>query len=332
MVDFGYSMSELAEIYGPIKDELERVESLIKEELTSSNPYVNEFLAYTMNFHGKRVRPALLLYSAKICGGISDEHIVLSAVVELLHNATLVHDDILDEAELRRQVKTMNAKWGNETAVIVGDYLFAKAFLLCASLNSKDVFSTITSTTQKICLGELFQILSKFNLDIKEEEYIEAIKLKTATLFGAACALGTTGSRMSSRVINSLEKFGLNLGIAFQIADDCLDIMGDEKEMGKSLGTDVGKGKLTLPVIKLLRELSDADKSKVTELLSNRDGLPNKRQTIFKMIQKYDTMTYSFKVAGEFIEKAKSELENVGDSTLVQSLRNLADFVGNRKN
>jgi octaprenyl-diphosphate synthase len=319
-------------IYEPIQEEIDRVEAALARELENENPFVGQLLRHSTRFHGKRVRPALLLHSALILGGrVSDIHVSLGAVVEMLHNATLVHDDVLDEAQLRRQVKTLNQAWGNEASILFGDYLFAKAYSLCARLHNREANLVLSRTVEEMCVGELSQIATKFNLDIDEEQYLKVIQFKTASLFATACRLGGVGSGAEPAAVEALARYGNAFGTAFQIVDDCLDLTGDEREMGKSLGSDLEKGKLTLPVIKLLRDLPVRERRELEKVIAGRDGSIDRRAVVLRMIQEREILGYALRRAADFVEDAKSALRRFGDSPWVSNLAGLADFVLDRR-
>jgi len=328
----GQASAALKSIYEPIQGEIDRVEETLRRELAHENPFVTMLLQHSTKFQGKRVRPALLLHCAHILGGeVSDLHVSLAAIVEMLHTATLVHDDVLDEALLRRQVKTLNNGWGNEASILFGDYLFAKAYTLAAKCHHREANLILAKTVEEMCVGELWQISTKFNFDLDEKQYLKVIFCKTGSLFATACRLGSVGSGAAPAHVDALANYGACIGTAFQIVDDCLDITGDEKEMGKSLGTDLEKGKLTLPVIKLLRDLPARERRDLQDLLSARDRAEEKRAVIHKMIRERDILPFCMKRATEFVEDARSGLRPLRDSIHVESLLNLADFIIDRR-
>ena len=241
---------------------LQRVETLIgrrladadaiyDRELASCNPYIADILSHTRRFRGKRLRPMLLLLAAEAAGGVRDEHPVLAAVVEMIHTATLVHDDVLDEADLRRHVATVNARWNNSTSVLFGDYLFTHAFHLAATVDAR-ACRLIGRATNIVCEGELTQVRQGGNLDLSEAEYLQIVEAKTGELCAIAGRLGGRYAGAADGACDALDRYGRNLGIAFQIADDVLDLTGTEQETGKSLGSDLRQRKLTLPLIRLL--------------------------------------------------------------------------------
>ena len=325
------SAAALKSIYEPIQQEIQRVEETLQRVLAHENPFVSQLLKHSTKFQGKRARPAVLLHCAHILGEATDVHVALGAVVEMLHTATLVHDDVLDEALLRRQVKTLNNVWGNEASILFGDYLFAKAYTLAAKLHNREANTVLSKTVEQLCVGELWQISTKFNVDIDEAQYLKIIEHKTGSLFATACRLGAVGNPAEPAQIEALARYGACVGTAFQIVDDCLDITGDEREMGKSLGTDLDKGKLTLPVIKLLRDLSPRERQPIQELLSDANRIDERRETLARLLRERDLVTWSMKRAGDFIDEAKGLLRGFRDSVHVESLLNLADFFLDRR-
>ncbi|HEX7901998.1 MAG TPA: polyprenyl synthetase family protein [Planctomycetota bacterium] len=325
------SAAALKSIYEPIQREIQAVEETLQRELAHENPFVTQLLKHSTKFQGKRARPAVLLHCAHILGEATDVHVALGAVVEMLHTATLVHDDVLDEAGVRRQVKTLNNVWGNEASILFGDYLFAKAYTLAAKLHNRDANTILSKTVEQLCVGELWQISTKFNFDIDEAQYYKIIEHKTGSLFATSCRLGGVGNGAEPAQVDALARYGACVGIAFQIVDDCLDITGDEAEMGKSLGTDLDKGKLTLPVIKLLRDLAPRERKPLQDLLASHDRVEERRETVVKLLRERDLVSWSMRKAQDFIDEAKGLLRGFRDSVHVESLLHLADFFLDRR-
>ena len=243
---------KLAALYAPIAAELAESERIFAAELGSQHPFVQQLVDHCADFKGKRLRPALVLLTAKAAGTVTADHPVLAAVVEMIHTATLVHDDILDESTIRRHAATVNAEWGTESAVLMGDYLFTHAFHLAASLATTRACRWIGRATNLVCEGEMQQVYHRGNLDLDEDAYFAIIRGKTAELIAVSCQLGAHYAGASEAVVRALEEYGRDLGVAFQIADDVLDLMGEERATGKSLGTDLEKQKVTLPLIRAL--------------------------------------------------------------------------------
>ena len=258
----------LQTMYAPIANEMEAVERILRQELRNPHPFVDELVRYGCLLGGKRLRPALLLLTARCLGPVKPDHLTLAAVVEMIHTATLVHDDVLDEANMRRHLATVNARWDNEASVLLGDYLFTHAFYLASTLDNILGCRLIGRATNIVCEGELRQKGCRGNFRLSEREYLEIIESKTAELTAVSCRLGVLFSGGSPELCDEMDGFGRDLGIAFQIADDLLDVLGEEATTGKSLGTDLEKQKPTLPIIRALQVATDRDREALLDLLS----------------------------------------------------------------
>ncbi|MBI1871720.1 MAG: polyprenyl synthetase family protein [Chlamydiae bacterium] len=265
------TLLEIKKLIEPLVEPLSEVEQLILREVSSSKfDFINEAAQHITLDQGKRLRPILILASAKAFGTLSHDHILLAVIVELLHTATLLHDDVLDEADTRRHRKSVNAQWGNTTSVLLGDYLFARAFMLLSSLKSNILFELISETTKDICEGELLQIRSAGNPLFQEEEYFEMIRKKTAVLFTSCCQGSAIISGAKPIWIEGMRRYGDFLGQAFQIGDDIMDLTGSSLKEGKTLGTDLKKGKLTLPLIHLLARLGFQERQQLENLIMQK--------------------------------------------------------------
>src|SRR6266568_4164137 len=238
--------------FAPIQSDLEEVERLLAETISSRQSGLSPLISHLEHYRGKRLRPALLLLVARACGRVTPAHHVLGAVVEMIHTATLVHDDVLDEAAVRRHAATINAGWGNQTSILLGDYLFTHAFHLASTVDAR-ACRLIGEATNRVCEGELHQTVQRGNWTLTERDYLDIVEAKTAELTSCCARLGALYSGAEPEIVESLARYGRWLGIAFQIADDLLDLVGEEKATGKSLGTDVEQQKLTLPLIRLLQ-------------------------------------------------------------------------------
>ncbi|HEY1379286.1 MAG TPA: polyprenyl synthetase family protein, partial [Gemmataceae bacterium] len=236
-------------LYAPIARDLDAVERVFADTIASPRPTLARMLEHLTHYRGKRLRPALLLLTARACGRVTAAHHVLGAVVEMVHTATLVHDDVLDEAGLRRHVPTVNAGWGNKASILLGDYLFTHAFHLTSTIGDARACELIGEATNRVCEGELHQTLQRGNLDLTEGEYFEIIDGKTAALTACCCRLGALYAGADADAVERLANYGRLLGLAFQVADDLLDLLGREDTAGKTLGTDLQQQKLTLPLI-----------------------------------------------------------------------------------
>jgi octaprenyl-diphosphate synthase len=316
-------------LYAPIATELAAAEDLLRAELTSEDPFVDQLVKHAFRLGGKRLRPALLLLAAKATGAITRDHIVLAAVVEMIHTATLVHDDVLDEASLRRHRETINARCDNEASVLVGDFLFTHAFYLASSLETTFACQTIGRATNIVCAGELRQIHSRGNFALGEAEYLAIIEAKTAELCACCCRLGAHYAGAQAPCEDALDRFGRNLGIAFQIADDMLDLTGDELSMGKSLGTDLEKQKPTLPLIRLLAESTAAERAEIVELLSSNTAAG--RQQVNLWLERTDAFVYSLNRAKHFAQLAAADLRQLPASPARDVLHTLTELVVSRQ-
>lgn len=318
----------LAKLTDCIGKELLAVNELFELELKSDVPCVNTLVRHVSRFRGKMLRPCLLLLTGHALGKLRQDHVVLATVVEMVHMATLVHDDVLDEAELRRRGATINHLRGNEAAVMLGDYLISHSFHLCSSLNSQYASRLIARTTNQVCEGELLQIDNRNNLDLTEETYFKIIERKTASLCAACCELGAHISGADEATVNAMRTYGLSIGTAFQIQDDILDIVGDASVVGKTLGIDVEKGKLTLPGIHFLKTAPLEHQQLLRSLLSSPG--PDKVERIGNLILPSDSIEYARATARGLIDQARQALHVLPDGEARRVLDKMAVFVMER--
>src|SRR5262245_13779183 len=269
------------DIFAPIARDLEEVERVLARTLDTPRPGVGRLIDHLGHYRGKRLRPALLLLTAHACGRVTPAHHTLAAVVEMIHTATLVHDDVLDSAAIRRHVSTVNAVWGNQTSILLGDYLFTHAFHLTSTLGDASACRLIGEATNRVCEGELHQICQRGNLELTEQEYFDIVDGKTASLTSCCCRLGALFSGKPEEIVERLASYGRGLGIAFQIADDLLDLVGEEQKTGKSLGTDLEQQKLTLPLVHLLETASPELATRVRQILAH--PTPGRREELRPM-------------------------------------------------
>ncbi|MGA2798963.1 MAG: polyprenyl synthetase family protein [Thermoguttaceae bacterium] len=319
----------LRALYVPIAGELEQVENILYDELRSDHPFVDQLVKHGFRLGGKRLRPALLLLAGKACGLLRHEHFVLGAVVELIHTATLIHDDVLDEATIRRHLDTINARWDNEASVLLGDYLFARSICLASTLEDHFATKVLSATAKIMCEGELRQIENRGNYNLREEQYISIIGNKTAELMGCCCRLGAYYADANYDCLEALRRYGFNLGMAFQIADDLLDLLGDENTVGKSLGTDLHKQKATLPLIRLLDQASPSEKNELVGLLS--DSGNHRLEMLRKWFEESDAISHARNRAVAFTRSAAKELAALPAGPALDSLQGIAEFVVNRQ-
>jgi octaprenyl-diphosphate synthase len=318
----------LAVIYAPIAAELDEAERIFAAELGSRFAFVQQLVDHSAEFRGKRLRPTLLLLSGQACGSLAPAHPVLAAVVEMIHTATLVHDDILDEALIRRHAATVNAEWGNEAAVLLGDYLFTHAFHLAASLESTRACRWIGRATNLVCEGEMQQVHNRGNFDLDEDAYFAIIRGKTAELTAVACRLGAAYAGAGDATVQALENYGRDLGVAFQIADDVLDIWGDERSTGKSLGTDLEKQKLTLPLIRLLVTAPPETAERVRTILA--EARPESRRELRGDLEQSGALDYAWDRARQSAADALAQLDVLHESHAKSVLRSLCHYVVRR--
>ena len=316
------TLSQLTEC---IRPQLEAVENLFHQELSSDLRCVNALVKHVSRFRGKMLRPMLVLLAGKAAGEVTEAHTVLATVVEMVHMATLVHDDVLDEAELRRKGATITHLRGNEAAVLLGDYLISHSFHLCSSLDNQLASRLIGRTTNEVCEGELLQIDNRNNLDLTEETYLQIITRKTASLCATCCLLGAEYAGAGEARVGQLELYGLSLGTAFQIQDDILDIVGEENTVGKTLGSDVEKGKMTLPMIHFLRTAPQEHRLLLRSLLQGNG--PDKGERIRNLILPSGSIEYARNKAREFVDRARGALGSLPDSEARRVLDTMAEFV-----
>ncbi len=315
----------LAAMYAPVADELAQVEELLERELRSEYETVDEMLRHGGTLGGKRLRPALLLLAARAVGPVESAHVTLAAVVEMIHTATLIHDDILDEADRRRYLATCNAIWDNQASVLLGDYLFTHAFYLASTLDTTFACRVIGQATNVVCEGELRQVRSRGDFELSEAEYFNIIEAKTARLCECCCQLGAHYAGGDADEVRRLAEYGKHLGIAFQITDDLLDVLGDARKVGKSLGTDLEKQKLTLPVIRAL-QLADGDgRRELLEVL--RGGDARRRELLLPWLEQHDALAYTRESAFRHVSLAQAQLESLPPSDARDVLAALPEFV-----
>ncbi len=315
----------LLHIIRPIAAHLTEVERALTRQVDGFDVSVQEYIRYELEGHGKRLRPVLALLSGGACGGIERGHIDLSVMVEMIHLATLVHDDVIDEAQVRHSKPTANARWGNAIAVLVGDCLFAHSLKLAASSTTETVGLKISEAMNTVCAGEILQTRERFNFDMTLDEYLRVVEMKTAALFAVSCELGAYLSGAGEKQLAALRDYGLALGTAYQIYDDCVDIFGDEPQAGKSLGTDADSGKLTLPLLLFLREAGEGDRDRLRGLLLE-NALAH-RQQIASAAAKNGALTGTLDLISEYADRAVKSLQPLPQSEFSDSLRQLTGFL-----
>ncbi|MCA9138918.1 MAG: polyprenyl synthetase family protein [Planctomycetales bacterium] len=314
----------LNELYGPIIGSLAKVEATLQSELQSPFEGVSALLRHGVQLGGKRLRPAIHLLMADALGGIGPNNIIIGAVLEMVHTATLVHDDVLDEASTRRHVPTINAQWNDHTSILLGDYLFAQSFRLAATLDSTRTCQWVGEAARLVCEGELRQVLARDDVEIDRDTYFDIIRGKTAELCRVACSLAAGEASRDADAIDQLADYGNCLGIAFQIADDFLDLWGDDQTVGKTVGTDLQQGKMTLPIIRLLET---ADPAARLEILGILKGPADDRMTrLGEWLEQSDAKEFTFRTASSFKDRALAALIDLPPSDAKNCLINIAEF------
>lgn len=326
----------LEEIYQPIADDIKTVEDLLDSSVRESkNRSILEMSSSLMESPGKRIRPALVILSEKAASAgrsNSDNHkhlIKIATAVELIHMASLIHDDVLDKATIRRGVPTTNARWGDEVSIVLGDYIYSKAFELIGKCKNTDVFQCISQAIYVMSEGELTQICQRGSFDLSKDNYMVTIQKKTASLFAACCQMGTIIGNHSLNVQTAMKEFGLNFGMAFQIIDDCKDIISEEKGLGKQPGQDVIAGDITLPLLILLDIIGRPQKEELKNLLKTRTD-PNNLKQIKAMFVNSDAVDLTKQAAASYIDNAKNRLGELENSDYKTSLNSLTDYITQR--
>jgi len=325
-------MSDLKhKILARVKSDLEEIEVALEQNL---NPYldlVSQIAGHILFSGGKRLRPLLMVLSARISGYNGSYDKIFSTIFEYLHAATLLHDDLVDEATLRRGEPVANSIWGNPAAVLVGDFLLARSLAIAAETKLPEVIKVVSNITENMSQGEIHQLMRKGHLDLTEAEYMEIIEHKTAVLFQGTCCSGALIAGVSPKKTKALSDYGFNLGIAFQMVDDLLDYSSNTTVLGKEVGADLKEGKLTLPVIYSLESAAPKDRTLMGKIIKNRDFSVNDFEILIKMIDKYDGRTYTQSLATQYVRRAKESLSVFNNSETKETLLMIADYTLSRK-
>jgi geranylgeranyl pyrophosphate synthase len=326
---------KLAEIYGPISDDLKKTEALFSEVLASDNDFVLEMVRHFGQSFGKQIRSALVLLTYRACkaGVVApgsngyQKSLVVAEAIELIHNATLVHDDIIDNSPMRRGAKTLNYQWGNEVTVLMGDFIFARVFGLLARSVESPVIQTISAATDRLCEGEIQEVHTRFLVNQSEAEYFEIIEKKTAALMAVACEAAALVAGAPATTLTAVRKFGLKIGMAFQVVDDLLDLQAPAEKLGKPQGHDIREGKITLPLIYALRQSEPARKAPIQDVLLKDSLSDADLASVVQFIREGKGVGYAAEKASSLVQEAKQELEILPESTAKKSLQQLADYI-----
>ena len=319
--------ADLAQIFDPIRGDLEAVEQEFVRHIQSRVTLIPEIGKYIQTSGGKRVRPAVLLMTSRLCGYRGERAVLYASVVEFIHTATLVHDDIIDGADLRRGRLAVHSRWGNDITVLLGDYLYIKSMAMALTQDSLEIIRLLCDVTLRMIEGELYQLTKAGDVDISEEEHFEIIRRKTAFLFGGCAQIGGMLGEITAEQANALREYGFNLGVAFQLVDDLLDYTADAAALGKPIGGDLREGKVTLPIIFLLRRGGDEVGRLIRSVVTERAVSPEQWREILRLLAEHRAADLAYARAVEYAERAKSCLEVFPPSPERDALLALPDYV-----
>ena len=316
-----------SELKNSVEEKLVLVEEKIKLKLSSKVSLVDEMTSYHLRTGGKRLRALLTLGTAKICGySKGGRDINLAACVELIHAATLMHDDVIDNSIIRRGKKTLNSIWGNQSSILVGDYLLSRCFEMMVEDGNLEILKLLSSTSAEISQGEVLQLQHKGEIDMLEETYLKIISAKTASLFAAATKVGSILANKENKIKEALEFYGKNLGLTFQIADDTLDYNSELKFFGKKIGNDFYEGKITLPIILLYQKTNIKERSELKKLFEKNQRNEDELKKVLLMIKNYNIISDCYSKAEHFINLAFNSLSIFNESKEKEILKNLTSF------
>ena len=309
----------------PVEPFLEAVVGRLEKQVREFDPALAPYAEYALTGQGKQLRPVLVALSADAIGKADDSHVTVAVIIEMVHLATLVHDDVMDEADVRRGRLTLGSKWGNEIAVLFGDCLFAQALKLAASFPTPEICRAVSMATNTVCSGEILQTRQRRNFQFSQPEYFKVLEMKTAELFALSCDLGACLSGATAQQRTALREFGTALGTAYQIYDDCLDLFGSESAAGKSLGTDLAKGKLTLPILKFLERANAKEKARMQELVMN--WKPQYLPEALEFLTKHDALGESTEIIHQYLKQAREHLKELPDPANHSGLTSLSKYL-----
>jgi len=320
----------IQEAYHIIREDLKQVELEFRRNLESEVVLIRKVGEYILSNGGKRLRPTLLLLSARLCGYQGRRHIPLAAVVEFIHTATLLHDDVIDNASMRRGKASTNILWGNGASILIGDFLFSKSFYLTVADGDLSILKVLSGTTTRMAEGEVLQLLKGCDVEATEKDYLSVITNKTASLISAACQIGAILGKITKNKETALADYGMNLGIAFQLMDDCLDYTSSNEELGKVIGNDLREGKITLPLIFAIKNAVPAEMEDILEALKSDKLQDAQLSSVVSLINKYRGIDYTLNMARKYVENAKACLNIFEPSLEKTALIALTDYVVER--
>ena len=320
----------LSQIFEPIRRDLELVDLEFVRHVESQVDVIPQIGRYIQTSGGKRVRPAVLLMAARLSGYEGDRAVLYAAVVEFIHTATLVHDDIIDDSELRRGRLAVHSRWGNDITVLLGDYLYIKSMALALTHDTLDIVRLLCDVTLRMIEGELYQLTKNGDADLTEDEHFDIIRRKTAFLFGGCAQIGGMLGKVTREQEQALQEYGFNLGIAFQLVDDLLDFTGDLAALGKPVGADLREGKMTLPLIHLLQRDRDRGGTIVREIIASRSATEEQWTELLGLLKTHRSIDYAYQCALDYAERAKKPLHAFPPSSERDALLALPDYVLSR--
>ena len=322
---------QIADVFAAYSDEMRQIEVHLDRYITSDVKLIPEVAHHLIDGGGKRFRPLLQLISSRLCGYSGEHRFPLAASIEFIHTASLLHDDVIDEAVIRRSKTSANNVWGNAASVLVGDFLYSKAFKLLSEIGDIKIVQLMSKMTNIMSEGEVFQLMKCGDTSLTEAEYLSIVEKKTAVLISAACKSGAVLGDASPTQIEALEQYGYKIGMAFQITDDTLDYMAKEEDFGKSIGKDLEEGKMTLPLIYTLAKCTEAERDKTRKTIEKKAFSPDTIRDIFTLIQKSGGIDYSLNRAQQFIGEAKGGLKVFADCPEKDHLLAVAEYILSRK-
>jgi octaprenyl-diphosphate synthase len=320
----------LEDIYRPLRGDLELVERRLREVVRNEEADVTETIERLLSAGGKRLRPALLLLSARGCNYTGDRAVSMAAAVELVHTASLIHDDVIDGAEVRRGVATVNSSWDNKRSVLLGDYIYTMVVDMVAADGDLDIIRVLASTAAAMARGEMTQTLCRNELNVEEREYLDIVGRKTASLLSCCCRVGALLGPQRNGEAEALGRYGFNLGMAFQITDDVLDITGNDSELGKTVGNDLREGRLTLPFIRAMNEAGESDRDWLRGAFRSGDVDGEVLGRARDLVDRFEGIAYSRDVALEYARACKTHLDALEESESRTALAEIADYVVSR--
>jgi octaprenyl-diphosphate synthase len=324
------TINNMADVWEAYRDELEGVERQVRTNLDSSVALVNTVAAHILNSGGKRIRPLLLLLSARLCGYTGRDHHQLGSLVEFIHTATLLHDDVVDDADIRRGQRTARKVWGNQISILVGDYLYSKAICQVVDFQSQGINEVLAEACKKMAEGEVLQLYYNGNPAMPEADYLKIVEHKTAGLIAASCRMGAILADASEAQQDALFRFGQYLGMAFQVADDTLDYTANGERLGKTLGQDLRQGKATLPLLHLLHHCSEQDRQMIIDRMETRTLTEEDLGRLIRLMEKFGSIAHAMDRARTFIVAAQRDLSQFEDSTAKRALSVAADYMVTR--